>query len=105
MLDKRHLTCRLHVLTLLNQQMLYIFVRLGQQIAFIFIIFYQVKDPVLSIMPHALLNNRSLAPVQSKVITEVREAQWTIRSLLIRRNETSRLQYVLFPLDSQKYLD
>ena len=39
------------------------------------------KDPVLSVMLHVPLNNRSLASVQTKTITEVREVYWTILGL------------------------
>ena len=34
----------------------------------------RIKDPVLSIMLHASLNNRRLDPVQTKTVTEAREA-------------------------------
>ena len=39
------------------------------------------KDPVLSIMLRVPLNNRNPASVQTKTITEVREAYWTILGL------------------------
>ena len=37
-------------------------------------VFRRVKHPILSILLHAPQNNRSLAPVKTKTVTEAREA-------------------------------
>ena len=42
---------------------------------------WHFKDPVLAMMLHAPLNNWSLAPVQTKTITEACEASWPILGL------------------------
>ena len=57
-----------HVLHFINIKVIIIVVIIIMLCYFVF------KDQVLSIMLHAPLNNRSLAPVQTKTITEAYEA-------------------------------